>query len=255
MAFPQIIDFDHLTQIALSEIGIAIGGWLGGQPRDEVALMNRLTERLARHRRGCDVGVHQPVTMDASVFALHRKGKGATDRFGADLALTVRVPELSWLKTAFFQLKRSHDLQVTLEKDQLKEATLDRRILDRSFVLSVDEGRAVKRVEQVGVLWSHFPQNQSTHTLSCSEWLGIITWIQKWFQCEVGAESVENESHSVEALIQSYIVELSPFAHAFQQTQVAEVPEGWVPARSWLQLQFQSGPKDLDLEAKSRRLL
>jgi len=83
--------------------------------------MNQLTGRLGRRRKGCDVGLRVPVNAKAQVSLLHRKGTSQTDRYGADLAVTVFVDDDRFVKTAFFQLKVGDKYQVTVESQQLHE--------------------------------------------------------------------------------------------------------------------------------------
>src|SRR5215467_11418986 len=102
------INFDRVFSELLFDMAHAVDGWANGEPRDETALMNRITERLSRNRRKCDVGVHRPVDAIADFYILHRRDLNQSDKFGSDLAATIRIPESDFVKTAFFQLKVSH---------------------------------------------------------------------------------------------------------------------------------------------------
>lgn len=102
MTFPATLDFDKIAYNTLWDVSEAVRGWLSGQPTDEVALMNRITERITRRRRGCDVGVGSKVQMVSQLALLHRKGARQTDLYGADLAITVLVAKIGFIKTRFF---------------------------------------------------------------------------------------------------------------------------------------------------------
>lgn len=103
------INVDLVLQGILSDMVYVTNGWLNGEPKDEPAFMNRLTERLSRSRRKCNVGVKEPIEVVAEFFPLHRKGPNQVDQYGSDLAVTINVETLDLTKTAFFQLKVSHD--------------------------------------------------------------------------------------------------------------------------------------------------
>jgi hypothetical protein len=111
MPFPEIIDFDKVTTIALSELTASLREWLDGRPTDEVALMNRITAHLNKRRRGCDVGVNTPIKMQSQLALLHRQGKNQTDLYGSDLAITVSIDKLDFLKTAFFNSRKPINLK------------------------------------------------------------------------------------------------------------------------------------------------
>ncbi len=249
MAFPDIVDFDKLVFEALLDIRHSVQSWLAGRPHDEVALMNHLTGRLARRRRRCDVGAKGPVAVSAEVYALHRQGERATDKYGSDLAVTVRIPKLSWVKTALFQLKRAEGLHVSLPHDQLEQAAVDARILERAFVFVIAEERLLMRVQDVKSLRKQLigKSLQSTYAFDCSGWSGIVNWIEHWLQCVVGKESEEGDPNSVEALLQSFVVK-PPTLDLFPGED-ADIPEDFLPARSWLRFTLNAeGPfSDLDL--------
>ncbi len=60
MTLWDYVDLDKVLKVVLDDVGSAVNGWLNGRPLDEIALMNRITEILARRRRGCDVGIQIP---------------------------------------------------------------------------------------------------------------------------------------------------------------------------------------------------
>ena len=136
-----VLDQDEFLRIAVEDILVAANGWLSGAPLDEVALLNRITAELGRRRRGCDLGLETPVRTTCHVFLLHRQGANQVDLFGSDLAVTVDFNDGQFIKTAFFQLKRSSELHVQLERQQLDDATRVSAVGDRSFVFAVDDER------------------------------------------------------------------------------------------------------------------
>ena len=178
MAFPEILDFDRVACQALREIGTAVNGWLSGQPHEEVALMNRITEQLSRGRRNCDVGVRVPVAMESKVYQLHRRGSQGQDQYGADFAVTISVPESDWIKTALFQMKRSSDASIVVQKHQIEAARVD-RIFKRTFVFAVDEQRGLMRLKSACEIQADFPADQNTHTVDCSHWHGLVYWLHQ----------------------------------------------------------------------------
>lgn len=249
MAYPDIIDIDKIVSYARSDINRAISGWLRGQPHEEVALMNRITERLARRGQGCDVGVERPVAMESKVYPLHRRGSQGRDQYGSDLAITISVPELDWIKTALFQMKRSNNSSVVVEKHQIHEASRDNRILERAFVIAVDEQRRGQiRIESASKIWDIFkslPTERRTRTINCSPWDDLVYWLRKWLRCNVGTESKPDDPKGVEFLLQSFISEptLLQLSGVIQDDLgliQSEQIENYLPARSWMQ--FVWGP-------------
>ena len=206
--------------------------------------MNRLTARIARRRRGCDVGVQAPVTMNATTYLLHRQGEHSTDRYGCDLAVTVQVPERNWLKTAAIQLKRVSGLSVQVEAEQLAQAEEDDRICQRAFLLAVDENRRTTRLRSIAQLRHILPQGQKTTTVQCDEWEELSQWFAKWLRCEVGIESDASDTKSVEGLLQRYVVE--PSRPSLFHDESDELPENYRPARAWMHAQFTSQKESME---------
>ena len=242
MAFPERIDFDRITKFALEEIvSEVVNDWMEGRPRDEVAFMNRTTQKLARTRRGCDVGVEQRIKMSGQVAMLHRKGKNQIDKYGADLALTVCIDqEPKYVKTAVFQIKKSEFYDVTVVKRQLLDAKEDQRIEERSFALAVDEERGGIRIEEIDDLISDF-DSQDEKKFDCSDWFFLTRWLWQWLSCDLGPASDPDNPDSVEKLLQEFVVDAddewqSPWASG---DVTEELPEGYLPARSWIVLFFE----------------
>ena len=240
MAYPDIIDFDKIVSQALSGINKAIHGWLSGQPHEEVALMNRITEQFTRSRRNCDVGIKMPVTMESKVYQLHRRGSQGQDQYGSDLAITISVPELDWIKTALFQMKSSNDASVVVERHQIYEASKDNQILERAFVIAVDKQRGLIRIESASKIWDIFkslPTEQKTRTIDCSHWDGLVSWLHQWLRCDVGAESKSDDPKRVESLLRSFVLEPT-LIEPFDVIQAEQI-ENYLPVRLWMQLLFR----------------
>ena len=239
MPYPEIIDFDKIANQARLDISKAINGWLRGQPHEEVALMNRITEQLSISRRKCDVGVRMPVSMESKVYVLHRKGSKGRDQYGSDLAITISVPEQDWIKTALFQIKLSRNTSVLLERHQIYEASRDKRILERTYIFAVDDQRGLPRIKGASQIWDIFnslPNGQATHTIDCTPWDGLVYWLHQWLHCAEGAESKLGDSNGVESLLQSFISEPNPLISS--GARQAEQLGDFLPARSWMQIIF-----------------
>ena len=238
MAFPDNIDFDKLMNALLDDVSISIRGWISGRVLEEVALMNRITEQLSRGRRGCDVGVSSPVTMRCEVAVLHRKGIKQVDRYGSDLAVTVYVDDSSFVKTALFQLKKSEDLNLKLERKQLEDAVIDARTKNRAFVLAVDETRHVIRLHDVDRLLSTYDE-QETKTFRSNQWESLTRWTWEWLSCNIGEPSVLNSANSVEDLLREFVEEESSLSQWERRELTSNLPENYLPAKVWLQLFFE----------------
>jgi len=233
-----IIDFDKVAAVALDEIRTALSGWLRGQPHDEPAFLNRITEALDRRRRGCDVGAAAPMTMTSDLAVLHRRGPNSTDRFGADLAVTVDVPTTNFRKTAFFQFKRAADFQAVFESSQFDAAREIGAIWDRSYALAIDETREVLRIQGANEVAAGFAHGTKTHKADCSDWLPVTRWLWLWLTCDLGPSSDPRDPNAVEPLLEDFRMPISR-RRFFGEGRDFTVPDDWVPARSWLQMFFQ----------------
>src|SRR6266516_3950475 len=104
----SIVNFDRVLKELLWDMAYVVNDWAKGKPQKEAVLLNRITARLSRSRRKCDVGVKKPLVMTAEFYELHRRGEKQSDKYGSDLAVTIRIKEGStrrptFLKTALFQ--------------------------------------------------------------------------------------------------------------------------------------------------------
>jgi len=234
MPLPQNLDFDKLASHLVWHVLAAVDGWLAGRPCDETAFVNRLTERLARRRRACDVGVIEPMTVTTQVAILHRRGRRQTDRFGSDLAVTLRTDAGDFLKTALFQVKKSHDYRATFEIAQLTEASLDPRIKERSYALVVDElrrGLRVGKMEQISTAAATAGDNVN---VQCAAWEFLIQWFWRWMLCEEGPMSDANDTNSVESLLQNFVIPEQEWESLWEANPSFDIPEDYLPARTWM---------------------
>lgn len=200
---PPNIDADRLIKLILNEVDIAARGWRDGDPQDEMAFMNRLTERLKRKRRKCDVGESSPMKAESTTYVLHRKGINQKDKYGADLAVTLDV-EGGWRKTAIFQLKKCKGYELNLDLDDLMGAKEDSLIATRSFVMAIDEDRLGIRLEKVETLLKEFNHKQKSKTFDANSWTYLNDWLSRWLRCELSLPSPIDDSPSVEGLLEAF---------------------------------------------------
>lgn len=214
---------DNLARRAQRQSAMSTRGWLIGGPPEEVALLNRLTERLVRNR-SCLVSGTSSGTVDTRYLTLHRRGRDGTDLFGADLAVSVHIRHTSFLKTALFQLKRAKNASAKIETRQLGEMLLAYPFIGYSpFVLTAGQDDGAIRIRSVETL---IAATGAYATLSLPKvisfrvsdpgWLPPYTWTKRWLSCEEGARSTIGSPSAIEALLWRYV----------------EAPEGRPP--SWV---------------------
>jgi hypothetical protein len=234
MPLPQNLDFDKLAGHVIWDVLAAVDGWLAGRPCDETAFINRLTEKLARNRRTCDIGTIEPMTVTAEVAILHRRGRQQTDRYGSDLAVTLRTDNGDFLKTAFFQVKKSQDYVATFETDQLREAALDARIKKRSYALVVDELRGGVRIGKVEEILGRADKTAESVTVQCAGYEFIIQWFWRWMLCEEGPMSAPRDRNCVGSLLQNFVIPAGIGDTSWSANPNFDIPEGYLPARTWM---------------------
>ena len=210
-----------------------VEGWANGKPQDEPALLNRITEALARNRRKCDVGVKTPMIMRAEFYELHRRGAKQADRYGSDIAVTIRIENGSprrptLLKTAFFQLKVSSGYAALLDSVQLQDSISLPVLKNRAFVLAVDERRFGYRVESVAKCLSSFG-SEKTKTFLTTEWEFLSSWLSGWFGCERGETSDAEDPNGIEKLLEEFAV---PHRRdVFESALAANLPPEILPSK------------------------
>lgn len=188
----------------------ALDGWRGGVPRYEIALLNRLTERLSKvefRRAGMLLSGMPGVTR---IHNLHGAGgrvpgqQASTDAYGADFAVTVEVRPLL-VKTAFFQLKKIHgdptNPRVRVEKSQLEQARAYKRVWDRSFLVAVGESSGPAFLRSAKELYSRIPKGRTRHDfpVSLPAWIPSGVWIFFWLCCLLGPPTLDDDPDPVEA--------------------------------------------------------
>lgn len=214
------LSLDHMVAFALSAAYKALHGWLRGQPHDELALLNRLTEEL---RYGAcpewpEASRSQIYDLRRQLFVLHHRGgkhsgddKG-TDAYGADLAITLNIfskpasidgptgPSV-FSKTALFQLKTDDNFRTKLERRQLLQP---RVLAGHSFVLYADESKAEFRIQStqktIGQLGPEPIElkGEKPHEVLIHDWQTLAEWLVSWLTCQVGAFSTDGQRQIIE---------------------------------------------------------
>jgi len=234
MPFPQNVDFDKLASHAIWDVFHAVHGWLAGRPCDETAFINRVTENLARRRRGCDVGATASMRVAAREAILHRRGQGATDRYGSDFAVTFYTDAGDFVKTVFFQVKKSQDYRATFATAQLKEAGVDPRIRDRSYVLAADEIRAGLRIAKASDILAGARAGADSVTTRCADWSSLIPWLLRWLSCEEGPTSDPSDRNAVEPLLQNFVAPGEAWDSPWRANPIFDLPENYLPTKAWM---------------------
>ena len=245
---PSELNFDVIVRELLKDMAHAVNGWRSGNPADETALMNRITERLRRDRKNCDVGVEHPVTMVGEFYALHRRGESQDDKFGADLAVTIQIPQIDLLKTVFFQFKISSHYRVTLLAEQLRQPARFHGVLPRSFVLAVDRERYGYRVRPTSDCLMHFEEEQQLARFEISKWECLTQWLLEWFSCKHGPPTTPDDPHPVEKMLASY--RTPPCRDIFREAWLENLPRDMSPARGWLHYVFHRGSPSTSLRKR-----
>lgn len=217
-----VINKDRLVSEALAEVQAATEGWLNGPPQEEVALLSRITERLGRRRRGCNVGAAGRLSITPAVEVWHRRGPAGTDRYGCDLAVTLDIPQEPFIKTACFQLKRSRHGTVTVDRNQVSTA-LASRFSHAAFTLATDVDTGVHAVAPMRDLATAASQ------VSVSGWMSLSDWLVRWLDCQIGTAPAGGP------VLESLLRELFSRADTRGPLALLDLPEGFEPLRVWFQ--------------------
>jgi len=231
----KLVDFDKVSSLILSDMKSAVKGWLSGSPTEEIALLNRITEKLKKHPANCDVGIRYRMSAESKCYILHRRGLKQSDLYGSDLALSLYVENACFLKTAFFQLKKSKKHKLSLEKKQLSASQKHPDIGPNSFVISVDEICAGIRIYPALDLLNEIPPSNESKSYDTTDWWSLTEWIIKWLSCDVGQDSKPNNKASVESELSRYTLSDNfdvtvPWVDQNPESSDSEL----VPARAWL---------------------
>lgn len=162
MSIYNSVDFDKIAAIGYSKAANAVRQWIDGRILEEPALLNHTIGQFKQTRRGCDIGVKNVIEGKTKLFTLHRKGVKQIDKFGSDLAVTVKIDSIDFCKTAFFQFKKSKGLETTLQKDQLLECLKMNTVFERSFAFVADENRQCIRLKSLAEIDSTFDKAKET---------------------------------------------------------------------------------------------
>lgn len=258
---------NNLSRRAQRQVAASARGWLAGGPPEEVALLNRLTERLGG-ARSCRVAGSPPGVVETRSLTLHRKGVIGTDLFGADLAISLRVMGSPLLKTALFQLKRTEEGRGKIETHQLGQMLRAYPLVQHgTFLVAADKGDgavAVGPIEEVVAAISParllpLPREVGFR-VSAPNWLPPRVWTRRWLGCEVGPRSRVASPYSIEALLWRYTEAeqqpswVAPEISSDLLPYIAELPDGWVPARSWLIFEVRSAGREEFAEESEQNL-
>jgi hypothetical protein len=204
-----MLPFAELAVRAQHAIDDALAGWLEGRPRSELAYVNRLTAILSQAHL-CNITTFSyPVWVTLRTYDLHQQAENSSDRFGADLAVTIIYEQASQTKTALFQVKRSKQDACVLEFRQLQDAATAHAILDRSFVFTVDEFTARTKITAVRNRLHTWPTGQRTHKVSTRHWARSVRWIAEWLACQHAPISAPKDGYPVEAELARHAIEPS----------------------------------------------
>jgi len=232
------LESNSLAQVAGVDIRTAVSAWLAGAPLYEIALLNHLTGRLGRRRKGCKIGFRR-VHVTPSVSVLHARGN-RKDKYGADLAVTLDIPSDAYLKTALFQLKLHEGGYVKLDQDQLRDAVNLEHTKQRSFVAAVDTKSGVVKIAAVGELLDVLASSGSAKIpLSHVIWYELDVWLFAWIQCLVGVPSDRRNPDIEYVLERFFATELdgAPEAGGLENAGV-EFSSDLQIVRAWLRLRL-----------------
>jgi hypothetical protein len=211
MKVPATLDLDRVLEAALVAVPRAMQSWSEGGLQTEEPLLNHLIGELSRKRRSCDIGGPTASRVVNQIALLHRKGDGNTDKFGADLAVTLSIADGILLKTALFQVKVGDALTGSFARSQLEDATSDQQVRERAFVCVFDRGRLRTRVKQADAVLANFKSGAANSSQTCHDWdtLGerrlssyvverrneTSSWTEPWRP--EGGQTVNRESNGI----------------------------------------------------------
>jgi len=237
---PTNLDVDRLTAILLDDVKVAAQRWKSGRPLDESAFLSHLTGVLNRNRKGCDVGKTRRMRAKTQLYFLHREESDCSDKYGADLAVTLKIGR-TWIKTAIFQLKKSKHYKFTIDSVDLKSSAEDERIADRSFLLAIDENRLGVRLEKITELNKHLKSlgGQKSMTCRADQWIGLSDWLGRWLKCELSPPTQIHDPNPVEGLLEAFRYDgpepEEEFSFEAENVDHLTVP----PSKTWMKVSVQ----------------
>jgi hypothetical protein len=208
------LNLDKAVAYGIQAAYQAMRGWLRGRPLDEVALMNRIVEKLVYSK--CPPWRSPAYYLDRRLFLLHRQGKKQVDKYGADFAVTLNLfatrdfeqeglkPSV-FSKTALFQLKKGDNYNAKLNRAQLTQAGI---FADRSFVLYAHETAGEYRIKASTELLAEFTstQQKSKTFKNVRDWYTLTEWLVLWLTCQQGVFSEDDERQATEAELSGNVV-------------------------------------------------
>ncbi|MCC6426047.1 MAG: hypothetical protein IT435_04430 [Phycisphaerales bacterium] len=178
------------------------------------------------------------IQMHSHPAIMHRKGIDGTDKFGCDLAWTVRVfgarmaGGTLWRKTAFFQLKRlfytakGKRPSVSVEHKQLHDAHRP-GFWERAFVVAVDHDSAKALVSDcASIAVKKNVSGKTTIDCTTASWMKLDDWLQAWFECSVGVRETESKEARLEATRENPEELQSPHIRVWVDTRIEMVDRG-----------------------------
>ena len=241
MKVPASLDLDRVLESALVAVHRAMQSWSEGGLQTEEPLLNHLIGELSRKRRSCDIGGPTASRVVNQIALLHRKGDGNTDKFGADLAVTLSLADGSFLTTALFQVKVGDAFTGSFARSQLEDATSDQQIRERAFVCVFDRVRLRTRVEQADAVLANFKSGAEKSSQTCHDWDTLGEWICKWLACQIGKPSRVGDPNGIEPRLSRYVVERRNETSSWMEPWRPEGgrmedggPKGTIPAKAWL---------------------
>lgn len=192
-----ILAFHFLRKLAAAHRQFGRGLLLNEEP-----LMSHVCAQTHRIERRSVFGF--PIQVNSQAAVLHRKGINQTDKFGCDIAWTVRAfsGKRPWYKTAFFQLKmitlagKGKARRVDVERKQIDDANRP-GFWERAFAVAVDPDSCEAFVAPLAGLPSLAIPKMRVQC-STKPWLPIDLWMCRWLCCLEGKQGSEGEEQNID---------------------------------------------------------
>lgn len=228
----------HVAQLAIRghmAIERSIQGWRSGLPTEEIALLNRITEQLSGMSL-CHAGDGSRLLVSTDVRVLHRRGASGRDKYGSDLAVSIRLPESGLEKLAFFQLKKQESSKIIVEAAQMAAAATWLPILLRSWIAAACPARGEMRLEAVESVRALLSRGQKTLTVYPAHWRRSDSWLFNWLSCSIGPDNSAHSGALLEQLLLRFTqkgAEGGTAARSDLDPVISSLPRYFVPARAW----------------------
>src|SRR3984893_11795306 len=176
--------------------------WRFGIP-EEPFFIHDFLRHSNLHRDRWDIGLRTPAMVRHDVVLLHQQGSNRKDKFGSDFALTIDLRGAFTLrKTAIFQTKSAENYSANVNRSQLEEALAIPEFTGRAFAMSLDRHRAVIRIQSMDLLLKAFSKpKQVSKTFDITEWVPSTDWIVRWFECDFGHPSADDDDSPIERIL------------------------------------------------------